>query len=31
MKALKIVVFATLAAICYGILHDQVTAHVCVE
>ena len=27
----KIVVFATLAAMIYGILHDQVTAHVCVE
>ena len=31
MEALKIVAFATLAAIAYGILHDQVTAHVCVE
>jgi len=31
MEALKIVAFATAAAICYGILHDQVTAHVCVE
>jgi hypothetical protein len=28
---LKIIVFATLAAIVYGELHDQVTAHVCVE
>lgn len=27
----KIAVFATLAAVAYGILHDQVTAHVCVE
>jgi hypothetical protein len=31
VEALKIAVFATLAAICYGILHDQVTAHACVE
>lgn len=31
MEALRIVAFSTLAAICYGILHDQVTAHVCVE
>ena len=30
-ESLKIVTFATLAAISYGILHDQVTAHVCVE
>jgi hypothetical protein len=31
MEFLKIVAFSTLAAIAYGILHDQVTAHVCVE
>ena len=31
LESLKIVVFATLAAIAYGELHDQVTAHVCVE
>ena len=31
MEALNIVLFATLAAVCYGILHDQVTAHLCVE
>jgi hypothetical protein len=31
MEAFKIVLFATLAAIGYGILHDQVTAHLCVE
>ena len=31
METLKIVGFATLAAVIYGILHDQVTAHVCVE
>jgi hypothetical protein len=30
-ETLKIVVAATLAAIIYGELHDQVTAHVCVE
>lgn len=29
--ALKIVGFSTIAAIVYGILHDQVTAHLCVE
>lgn len=28
---LKIVVFSFLAAIIYGILHDMVTAHICVE
>lgn len=31
METVKIVGFATLAAVVYGILHDQVTAHVCVE
>jgi hypothetical protein len=31
MEFLKIVVFSTFAAIAYGILHDQVTAHLCVE
>lgn len=31
MEFLKIVAFSTLAAILYGILHDQVTAHICVE
>ncbi|QWC57531.1 hypothetical protein F7D01_10985 [Erythrobacter sp. 3-20A1M] len=31
MEAVKIIGFATLAAVIYGILHDQVTAHVCVE
>lgn len=31
MEALKIIGFATLAAVAYGILHDQVTAHLCVE
>jgi hypothetical protein len=30
-EAIKIVLFATLAAIVYGVLHDQVTAHLCVE
>ena len=29
--ALKIVIFATVAAVAYGVLHDLVTAHVCVE
>ena len=31
IEAIKIIVFATVAAIVYGILHDQVTAHLCVE
>lgn len=31
MESLKIIGFATLAAITYGVLHDQVTAHLCVE
>lgn len=31
MEALRIVLFALGAAIAYGILHDQVTAHLCVE
>jgi len=30
-EGLHITAFATSAAIVYGILHDQVTAHVCVE
>ena len=31
MEFLKIVVLATIAAIVYGIVHDQVTARVCLE
>jgi hypothetical protein len=31
MEFLKIVLFSLLAAIAYGILHDQITAHLCVE
>jgi hypothetical protein len=31
MAALRIVILATLAAITYGIVHDQVTARICVE
>ncbi|HSX57148.1 MAG TPA: hypothetical protein VLG14_17720 [Sphingomonas sp.] len=31
MQAVRIVLFATAAAIIYGILHDLVTAHLCVE
>lgn len=31
MESLRIILFATAAAILYGILHDQVTAHLCVE
>ena len=30
-EALKIVLFSMAAAIVYGILHDMVTAHLCVE
>ena len=30
-EAIRIALFATLAAIVYGIVHDQVTAHLCVE
>ncbi len=29
--AVRIVLFATLAAIVYGITHDEITAHLCVE
>ena len=31
MEYVKIVAFCVAAAIAYGILHDQVTAHLCVE
>ena len=31
IESLKIVVLCIVAAIVYGILHDQVTARVCVE
>jgi hypothetical protein len=31
MEFIKITLFALAAAIVYGILHDQVTAHLCVE
>ena len=31
LETFKIIGFATIAAVAYGILHDQVTAHVCVE
>jgi hypothetical protein len=31
VEGVKIVLFSLLAAIAYGILHDQVTAHLCVE
>jgi hypothetical protein len=31
MEAIKIILFSVLAAIVYGVLHDQVTAHLCVE
>lgn len=30
-EATRVVAFATAAAITYGVLHDQVTAHLCVE
>ena len=31
MQALKIVLFCIFAAICYGIVHDEITARICVE
>jgi hypothetical protein len=31
MEALRTVALCVLAAVCYGIVHDQVTARVCVE
>jgi len=31
MESIKIIVFSILAAITYGIIHDQITAHICVE
>ena len=31
MQSIRIVLLATFAAIAYGILHDQVTARICVE
>jgi hypothetical protein len=31
MNALKIILFSTLLAILYGIVHDLITAHICVE
>jgi len=31
IETIRITLFATVAAIVYGILHDQVTAHLCVE
>ena len=31
MERAKIILFTTLAAIGYGIVHDEVTAHLCVE
>ena len=31
MERIRIVLLALFAAICYGIVHDQVTARVCLE
>lgn len=31
MQAIAIVALSVLAAVCYGILHDQITARVCIE
>ena len=31
MQALAIVALSILAAVCYGVLHDQITARVCIE
>jgi hypothetical protein len=30
-EAIRIALFATISAIAYGIVHDQITAHLCVE
>jgi hypothetical protein len=30
-EAIRIALFATFAAMIYGVLHDQITAHLCVE
>ncbi|MFI5379272.1 MAG: hypothetical protein ACHRHE_08245 [Tepidisphaerales bacterium] len=31
MKVLATILLCILAAVCYGIVHDQVTARICVE
>ena len=31
MNKLKIILLSTLAAMCYGVLHDQITARICLE
>jgi hypothetical protein len=31
VESVKIVLFSVLAAVGYGVIHDQVTAHLCVE
>ena len=31
MQSIKIIILSILAAITYGIIHDQITAHICVE
>jgi hypothetical protein len=31
LETIRIVLFATLAAIVYGVIHDLITAHLCVE
>jgi hypothetical protein len=31
MKFLGIVILAVMAAVCYGIIHDQITARLCIE
>ena len=31
MQPIKIIILSILAAITYGIIHDQITAHICVE
>lgn len=31
MQSLAIVVFCVLAACCYGVVHDQITARICIE
>jgi hypothetical protein len=31
MESIKIIIFSIFAAITYGIIHDQITAHICIE
>jgi hypothetical protein len=31
MESIKIILFCIIAAVSYGIIHDEITAHICVE